>query len=831
MRMPISRLAFTFLLVALTSPPAIASTPVQADDVVARDGEPTVAEKVGKVLHAHRLGGERIRLDGRLDEGAWARADSIADFVQWEPDNMAPMTERTVLRVLYDERYLYVGVRLYESEPDRITTGLGRRDDLPSSDAFFVGFDPRHDHLTGFIFGTNPSGVQEDAFAFDDDRFDSEYDAVWEVRVGIAEDGWAAEFRIPFSQMRFSAPADGPVVWGFDARREIFRKGEEGQWVGRPRGARGQVSRWGHLIFEDGLSSPRRIELLPFTVARRTDLPATSADYGGDAGLDLRLGLGTSATLSATVNPDFGQVELDPAVLNLSVFETFFPEKRPFFLEDSRTFVPPYFLFQLFHSRRIGQRPGRFPLGPSDRLVDRPDQTTILGATKVTGKGSGWTYGALTALTAREYATVDSVDVDPNGVETVTRRDRLIEPLTSYNAVRFQRDILGGSSNVGALATAVLRDGDANAFAGGVDWKIRWDENRFEWNGHWAATRAPGPGGMRTGLGGITNFFRSGKHFGFNVHIDHFGPDFRVTDLGFLRTRQDATSVNAGINAGQPDPWRIFRRISVFAGGGRAWNKDGLVLDHGFGTGFNAQFLNFWSVFGNVFHNFEALDDLDTRGGPPIVRPASTGYFLGVNSDSRKTWRFSWNFSGRRDAAGGWSARVGPRLNLQPSPRLQASLGSGYRFGRDAAQWIANLDADGDGELDHVYGTLRRDVIDVTLRSTYAIHRDLTLQLFLQPFVAVGDYSEIRKLSRPRSFEFEPVEISFDPDFNVKSLRGNLVLRWEYVRGSTLFVAYSLSAFDDARPGVFQPLRDLGDAFDADGTHVFLIKASYWLSL
>ena len=296
--------------------------------------------------------------------------------------------------------------------------------------------------------------------------------------------------------MRFDTAAADEMVWGLQVRRDIHRRGETDRWVGIPRGAQGRASRFGHLVFEERVSPPRRVELLPYTFVRRADLATADPEHGMQGGLDVRLGLGTGATLSATVNPDFAQVEQDPAVLNLSVFETFFPEKRPFFLEDSRTFVLPYGQFPLFHSRRIGARPGRLALEAGDELVDQPDQTTILGAAKLTGKASTWTYGALTALTAREYATVDAVTADDHGNEQVTRVERLIEPLTSYSVGRLQRDILSGSSNVGAIATAVVREGDANAFTGGGDYNLRWNRNRWAFQGHWAGTRAPFADGL-----------------------------------------------------------------------------------------------------------------------------------------------------------------------------------------------------------------------------------------------------------------------------------------------------------------------------------------------
>jgi hypothetical protein len=790
--------------------------------------EPAAAAKEGKVLQAFRTTNNPPRIDGRLDDEVWERAASTDGLVQWEPNNMAPLSERTSMQVAYDDRNLYVAIRCDDREPGAVTGPLSRRDELRDipTDLIGVGFDPRHDHLTGYVFMTNPAGVQMDFTFFNDESIDRDYDAVWEVRTERTDQGWTAEFRIPFSQIRFGTSPTSETVWGFSVRREIHRKAESGEWTGRPRGERGEVSRWGHLVFGDRLTPPRRVEWLPYVMARREVSTDAATSHVGGAGLDLRLGLGTASTLSATVNPDFGQVELDPAVLNLSVFETFFPEKRPFFLEDSRTFVPNFGLFQLFHSRRIGRQPNRFASRIDGDIVERPDETSVLGAAKFTGKGSGWTYGALTALTAREYAQVETAD----GTGISRRGEQLLEPMTSYNVVRVQRDVFNSSSNIGAMATAVVRERDADAFTGGIDYTIRWNRNRDQWNGHWALTHAPGTGGTRTDVGGVTNVGLSRKHWALSSHFDHFGRNFRVTDLGFHRGRVNSNRWDGTFRVEQPDPGKTFRRSVLATGAGQSWTDNRLVFGRFAYVGAFAQFLNFWGVEAVLIRNFRVMDDLDTRGGPPIVKPADLFGITCVYGDSRKSWQLSGCVEGGKDDVGGWNARAGPNLRLQPSTRLQTSIGMNYSSGRDIAQWIRNEDTDEDGATDHVYGTLRRTVVDITLRTTYALHRDLSLQLYLQPFVAVGDYSNIRRLARPRSYDFTPVVLSSDPDFNAKSLRGNLVLRWEYARGSTLFVVWNLSASDDSRPGVFSLWRDLGTSFGGDGTHVFMIKASYWLS-
>ena len=784
--------------------------------------EPFAEAKAGKSLDAYRIRGTAPLIDGRLDDDVWELADSIDDLVQWEPENMARPSERTVVQIAFDTRYLYVAVRCLDSTPDGVVAGLGRRDDFPSSDQISIGFDPRHDHQTAYIFQTNPSGVQGDMRRFDDTRIDRDYNAVWEVVVRMTPEGWIAEFRIPFSQMRFSVPAGSEAVWGFNVRRTIQRKGEEGQWVGRPRGEQGNVSRWGHLVFEDqALAPPQRLEILPYVLAGRTELAGSdNADHIGALGTDLRLGLGSAATLSATVNPDFAQVEQDPAVLNLTVFETFFPERRPFFLEDARTFIPAVEAFRLFHSRRIGRRPDHFDLEPGDVLVDRPAETTILGATKLTGKRGAWTYGGLNAVTAAEYATVEAEG---------GRAERLIEPLTSYSVGRLQRDV-GTGSNVGGLATVVNRSGAADAFAAGFDHTLRWNRNRWQWNGSYAVTYAPGDEGVRTGYGVVSNLGFQAKHFGMTAFNSRIGPDFRVNDVGFLRRRVDFQQVGVGVNGRQPDPWGIFRSVQVFGNIGRVWNTAGLRLGRFYNGGVNAQFRNFWRLTAFGGGNAEREDDLDTRGGPPILRPAIKFVNVFLNSDSRKTWRIGFSGNGAQSRDGSWNARLGPSITVQPSPRLQVSFSSNYTRADEMAQWIENIDVTGDGQVDHVYGRLRRDVLDVTLRSTFAVHRDMTLQLFLQPFVAVGDYTDIKRLARPRSYDFEPATLPDNPDFNTKSLRGNVVLRWEYIRGSTLFFVWNVSAVDTSRPGVFSPVDDFRDAFGADGTHSFMVKASYWWS-
>ncbi len=791
--------------------------------------EPAAQDKIGKELHALRVTGNAPRLDGRFGDDMWNRADAIGDFVQEDPDNMAPPTERTTIRVAYDDRYVYVAVEMLMQDPSLVRDGLGRRGSAPPSDRIQICFDTAHDHQNAYIFEANASGVQNDFVLVDDTRFNNDYEAVWEVATVRSMQGWNAEFRIPFSQMRFPAAPGDHTVWGFNVRREIFSRGESDWWIAKPRGAQGVVSRYGHLVFDSRLTPPRRLEITPYTLGQVEAKSGASASGVGNAGLDLRLGLGSSATLSATVNPDFGQVEADPSVLNLSVFETFFPEKRPFFLEDSQTFVLQYGQFPDFYSRRIGQTPDHFALTSSETLVRKPDQTTILGAAKLTGKTSRWVYGGLTAVTSREYGTVDAkMDDAATGAQIVRRERKLIEPRAVYSVGRLQRNVLGGTSTIGVIGTSVVREKDLDATLVGIDGTLRRDSNRLNINGHIVGTRAPVKDVIRNGFAGALNANYSRKYFGAFTHVDHFDPLFRNADLGFLFSRANKSDVDGGVSFAQPDPRGLFRSVFVNVYGGRDWTNEGLVIGKWLGMFSNQNYLNFWRTFFSVQRNFPRFDDLDTRGGPPIYSPPNTFLNTGFNSDSRKQWGYGFRFSGARDDVGGWWFVLAPDARLQFSQRLLGSVGVEYTSASDSAQWIKNTDAD--GTVDNVYGTLRRHIVNITGRATYSFTRDMTLEAYLQPFVAVGDYSDIRKLARAKSFDFSPVTLTNDPDFNRKSVRGTVVLRWEYIRGSTLFAVWNISTSDKSRPGVFSPWRDLGGAFSGAGTNVFAIKLSYWFT-
>jgi hypothetical protein len=480
----------------------------------------------------------------------------------------------------------------------------------------------------------------------------------------------------------------------------------------------------------------------------------------------------------------------------------------------------------MFHSRRIGKPPNRYAIPDGETVLSRPDATTILGATKVSGKANGWTYGGLTALTDDEYARVRTAD----GQET----DRLIEPMTSYNVGRIQKDLFRGSSNIGGLGTAVLRNGDLDAYTGSIDYSLRWDKNKYTWNGQWSGTRTGIDGQLQNGFGGVTNLNYNSKHFSAFQHYDYFSDTFKNSDLGFFFSRNNKQQVSGGVNLTQPDPGKFLPALRYINWQGSyfvQYNNDHLLLDTNAFTGVDGQFMNYWNFFVGGGKSVDAYDDLDTRGGPPIVKPSQWFVDSFVGTDSRKKIRLSTDMHWSGSRVGSSNQNYNISLNVQPKPQIQMSISTGITDGHDAAQWIQNEDVTGDGVTDYIYGELDRHVVSMTARGTYAFTRDMTLEIYLQPFVAVGDYYNIRRLLGEKSYDFEPVRIDDNPDFNSKSLRSNTVFRWEYRRGSTLYLVWNVSNSDDTRPGRFDAFRDLRSGFGAAGSQVLMVKLNYWLGL
>ncbi len=784
------------------------------------------------------------RLDGIIDEEIWLRAPVHEGFTQSDPDNGEPASLRTTFQVAYDDDALYIAGVCYD-DPDSVTARLARRDEWRERDFFEVSLDPHHDHQTGVWFTVGPSGWFSDGILYNDEDWDDGWDSVAEVATARRADGWSLELKIPYHVLRFGEKET--YTWGFNVYRRISRRAEWTAWSFTPRGVSGYASRFGHLEGIEGIRPQRSLEVLPFALGRGTLSPG-DADGGNDlfssAGVDLRYGLSSNISLNATVNPDFGQVEGDPAVLNLGVFETFLRERRPFFLEGIQIFESPGPFIAgisrpstLFHSRRIGRPPSRFDLPDGSEEMDRPHNTTILGAAKISGKTAGRTaFGLLNAVTGRERALIDqSVTSAETGLVDTVRRQVEVEPLTNYFIGRVQQDLLTNST-AGAQLTAVNGGGFEPAYVGAGDVHVKWGDNDYRFYSRLAASLAGQEEERGTGWEGALYFQKSGGAFGGQAYMDAQSPGFEANDLGYMR-RNDRVQAGAHVYHDKLDPWWFARRSGFNLNVWSHWNFAGERLARGvnFNTWNNLH--NYWGFWMGVSRGLEAFDDLATRGGPLMLSPASTWIGMNLWTDDRKPvsgglrGNLSWSRGG--DNLGSW---VGVELELRPLSRLALEIEPGYNYSRSFAQWVENADADGDGEDDRfIFGELESRVFEVGLRGDWAFTPGLSLQLFVQPFVTTGDYGAIKELARPRSYEFRPYAgLEDNPDFHRRALRSNLVLRWEYRPGSTFFAVWQQSRdrdFDEARDPAFRPAGDLTRAFADDGDDIFLIKFNRWFGL
>ncbi|HEV7838418.1 MAG TPA: DUF5916 domain-containing protein, partial [Gemmatimonadaceae bacterium] len=445
---------------------------------------------------ATRRSGE-VQIDGKLNEAAWQTAVPGSDFIQIDPTEGQPASEKTEVRILIDDAAIYVGVRAFDKEPGKIQSQLARRDENIEGDALVVMFDSFHDHVSAFLFRLSPAGARRDATVDSDGREDNTWDAVWQGSSTLDSLGWTAEFRIPLSQLRYN-PNRAEQTWGFQVVRTIARKAETDFFSFTPKNERQGVHNYGHLTGLGHLSSPRRVELVPYVLAKNENPTVAPNDPFRNqnqvvpgAGVDFKYGITSNITLDATINPDFGQVEVDPAVVNLSAFETFFPERRPFFVEGANIFNFGSMRtnnssngYNFVHTRRIGRSPQRFIDGSTVTFVDAPNETTIDGAVKLTGKSAGgWSLGLLDAITAREEARFRDATGDHRAV---------VEPRANYVVGRLKRDLNEGNTTIGIAATATNRQLDDPAleplfrkasYVAGFDWNHSWYNRRWAFDG------------------------------------------------------------------------------------------------------------------------------------------------------------------------------------------------------------------------------------------------------------------------------------------------------------------------------------------------------------
>jgi hypothetical protein len=806
-------------------------------------------------------------LDGRDDDAVWQSAPVIDRFLEARPSEGAEPRFRTEARVAYDAHNLYVFVRSFDPHPDSIVSLLSRRDDQTASDHITLMIDSYHDRRTGYEFSVNPAGVKSDYAIYNDGNEDVAWDAVWDAATRIDSLGWTVEYRIPLSQLRYSTKGDG--TFGLLIWRLVERNTETITWPLYRGSKSGFTSQFGELTGLDDLGSPGHAELTPYVVTKNVAGPA-SAKFARDqqftAGGDLRYRVASNLLLNATVNPDFGQVEADPSVLNLGAFETFFDERRPFFVEGKGLFtfnvncvvvVDCNTGEGLFYSRRIGRSPQLADVYGDDASAT---STRILGASKVTGRlPGGFSLGVLDAVTDRVGG--------PGGTT--------LEPTTNYGVVRGNQDYHHGDGSVGFILTAVNRSLDPSsaaylhesAYTGGIDARRRFG-GRFEVSGSVDASRVSGsaaaiastqrdpvhlyqrPDGplsfdsTRTSLSGTNLELRfakvGGKRLLFETAYQRRSPGFEINDIGFLR-QADQQEWTSWANLAFRDPNRVFQQLRWNFNNWEYWSAAGLPTERAVNTNVHTQFNSRWWLHmgGTLGQLGTTFCDRCARGGPAIRQDPYISPWAGIEGDDRNHLvPFFWVNYFKGDQGKSESINLQPELDLKVSSRFTTSLSASWNHNRNDTQYFGTF-SDSAGGQHYTFAHLDQKTLSLTWRLGFTFTPTASLQVYASPFISKGTFGNVREVAQARAAAYsaryqpyaDPSVASNPGGFNFQQFRSNVVFRWEYRAGSTLFLVWSQGREGNASIEGSQSFGgNLGDLFNRRANDTFLVKVSYWLA-
>jgi hypothetical protein len=794
------------------------------------------------------------RLDGRDDDVVWAVAPVTDDFRQFSPGEGQPARFRTAFRVAYDDRTLYVFVRAYDPRPDSLVALLSRRDVRTPSEWIKVVVDGYRDRRTGLQFIVNPAGVKRDATVYSDVNEDIAWDGVWDVATQVDGEGWTAEFAIPFSQIRFN-PGDAQV-FGFGVWRDIGRYGERDAWPAYRPSFQTFASQLGDLTGIEGIGRARRLEVMPYAVTKSVSLPASPSTFAQEqqfsGGLDLKAGLTSNITLDATINPDFGQVEADPAVINLSAFEVRFEERRPFFQEGVNLFRCNGPCEGIFYTRRLGRTP--------QLRADARDPLTsaIQGAAKVTGRfANGMQFGVVAVSSARE-----------------TGRDgATIEPRTTSLVGRLVRDFRGGRSQFGTMLTALTRDLDdetapflrRDAYTvlvqGYHRFAQRWEVSGY--SGHSLARgseeaiartqlssvhyhQRPDHGEAaydpsRTSMQGSVTSGTLRRYAGrvrWETTTRYATPNTELNDLGFVTLINDAMVRNQ-LSISNLVPARFYRRLNGVVNAEQHWTTGGLP------TGFSsllhgsAEFSNYWQAYFS-WNNTQlgATHCVScSRGGPAIRLSPRSSFFVGIDGDQRRAIvPFTELGAARGDEGRSWSRFGNLGVTARAGARTSVSLSANYERRTDDAQWLRNFGVTLSDTTHHAFTRLAQNIMGVTLRTNVTLTPELSFELYAQPFIATGEHSDLRELADARAEAYEARYVPFAPagftptDYNSRQFNSNAVLRWEYRPGSVVFLVWQQGRSGGAANGRFDAGEDLRALFGERPDNTLLLKVSYWFN-
>lgn len=843
---------------------------------------------------------EPIKVDGLLDDIGWNAVEWTSDYVEFEPDNGSAPTEQTKMKIVYDEKNLYIAFRCYQADPSSIENRMGRRDDFPG-DWVEINIDSYGDDRTAFSFTASVSGVKGDEFISNNGNFDNSWNPIWFLATNIDTEGWTAEIRIPLSQLRFGN--DDEQVWGIQSTRRYFKNEERSLWQPLPANPPGWVSEFGELRGIKGIKPQKQLEIQPYTVGQLDTYENVSGNPfrdGSDAkftgGLDAKIGVTNDLTVDLTINPDFGQVDADPGAIALDGFEIFFEERRPFFVENKNVydFRVGGGADNLFFSRRIGRTPQGFTTDDSSKgeYADFPNNTTILGAAKFSGKTkNGWTIGILESVTAREFAEIkldDRQKILDNLPEKGEAREELVEPLTNYFVGRVQKDFNERNSYIGGIFTATVRNMDprvsflhSHAYSGGLDFKHNWKDRNYYVDGKLTISNVRGSAEAilntqtslthlfqrvdashlkvdpeRTDLSGSGGSFEIGKGGGgdwrYNFGGNWKSPEFELNDIGFLR-QADVYTQYANIRKLWNKSTSWFRRANVGLNQFTQYDFDGNYNRIQYEINGYINWKNNWWTEAGGAHKPRIYSNTVLRGGPRWRWNEEDFFYVFSGTDGRKKFNMHVGYVHSDATQNNFSLRrYVLRFFYQPLNSLRLSLVNEYERNPSKTQYVTETSFNGTPR--YILGEIDNESLSTTLRVNYSINPNLTIQYYGQPFIFKAKFSNFNYVNDPTAKDlnervkwYDNNQISFiddvysvdedgdatvdyqfgNPDFAFIQFRSNLVVRWEYIPGSEIFLVWS------------QGITGLGDVNNDFSTiidnqllsqrpqNTFLIKATY----
>jgi len=845
----------------------------------------TGTKKPLRVYHTCRLTVEKPVLDGKLNDPCWKTGEWSGNYTQWIPNEGARPSQPTYMKILYDDKNIYVAIRAFDSIPEKISRKAGRRDDF-AGDMVGITIDSYHDHRTGFEFDVSAAGQKIDLLLTNPQNADSNWNAVWNVKTAKEDSAWTAEFEIPLSQLRYSN--DSVQVWGIHSWRWIERLQQESDWEPQSSSSSGILYLFGELQGIQGLPKFHRIEIMPYmsgkfnTFKKEPDNPFMNKGrkLAGNVGLDAKIGLTSNFTVDLTVNPDFGQVEADPSVMNLTAFETFYDEKRPFFLEGKNIFSFDFDNSSLFYSRRIGHTPSFSPSLSTNEFMNYPDNTSILEAAKLSGKTSkGLSIGILQSLTASEDARIDSLG---------KRKNMNVEPLTNYSVVRVQQDFQQGKTVLGGeftstnrfINTPQLEFMNRNAYTGGIDFFHQWHDMEYFLDAKLIASSITGSheamanlqqssaryyqrpdidyvrldttGNRLSGYGGDVRIGKGSKGlWHYSTELIWRSPGLDLNDMGFMQMA-DVIKQKNSVYYFVIKPVSIFRTYNTTFSETNNWDFGMRYLSSNATINAYLEFLNKWAVNTSVSYTTPSLDTRILRGGSAMMLPNVWDENLYVRTDPSA--KLCFELSTELTNSGSGSTRyysVQPSLKFTPINTLKLSASFNYSVNTNDLQYITTFN--NKNEQKYILGKIEQQTLGFTFRVDYNITPELSIQYYGSPFATVGKYSDFKRVTNPKAsnytdrfsgltsilnvnnaYEVSDNNITYNfgnPDFSFSQFRSNLVFRWEYRPGSQFYLVWSQDRTAFTQPGS-QNLNDgMSNIKGIFPNNILLAKFNYWFSI